>query len=832
MNSALHATSPLPHPTRQLSAAEAQTLCRRLAQQEPDFAAWAEGYGLIRHLPATQLRIHSMASALRAAGEHGDGFPFYDVLRALDRLASAGLWLVAHAAYADQVFLDGRALIREQFKASPQGHLGGSLNMVPAYAGLLAADVLTGITRAWLMGQGHCVSAIDSLNLLTGNMTQAHANRYALDDAGLTRFVRDFYSMRLDRHGGDESPLGSHVNVNTAGAMIEGGFLGFAELLYPHIPLPGERLVTFLSDGAFEEQRGSDWAPRWWRAQDSGLVAPIMIANGRRIDSRTLTEQEGGPRWLLEHLDLNGFEPVLIDGRDPAAFAWAIWHMESRLQAQANAIRDGGARYPVRLPYTVAVAPKGAGFYGEGGNAAHNLPLPGVPAHDTESAQLFNRCTAGLWVPPEELREALVHFDGHTERPRERDAAPAHRDVRLARHTQPGWEAVDEQEREPSRWKRRSPMAAIDEAFAATVRENPQLRPRFGNPDESSSNHMTQTLAQLRHRVCEVERPQAEAVDGAIITALNEEAVVCAALGNKGGINIAVTYEAFAVKMVSALRQEILFADQACAAGKPPRWLSWPLVLTSHTWENAKNERSHQDPTAAEALLAEPSHVSRVLFPVDYNSAAAAMQEVYSTQGQLWTLVCPKQDTPVLLTADEARELIEHGALRPLWAGHRQDEAHLAITAIGAYQFAEALKTSARLRARDVPHAVVCLAEPGRLRVGRSSGECAHVLPELRVADLYAGIDRHLLVTHTRPEPLWGLLAPRLQGRVAAAGYRNAGGTMTTAGLLFVNRCSWLHLLQQCAGLLGLPPQHVLNRTEMEALGGETDPNPLLDSLP
>jgi phosphoketolase len=807
-------------------------VCRRLAQDEPDFGSWAEGYGLIRHLPATQLRIHSMASALRAAGERGDGFPFYDVLRALDRLASAGMWLVVHAAYADQVFTDGRPLTQGQFKPAPQGHLGGSLNMVPAYAGLLAADVLTGTTRAWLMGQGHCVSAIDSLNLLTGNMTPAHADRYALDDAGLTRFVRDFYAMRLDRRGGDESPLGSHVNAHTAGAMIEGGFLGFAELLYPHIPLPGERLVTFLSDGAFEEQRGSDWAPRWWRARDCGLVAPIMIANGRRIDSRTLTEQEGGPRWLIEHLRLNSFEPVLIDGRDPAAFAWAIWHMESRLQAQADAIRDGAAGYPVRLPYTVAVAPKGAGFYGEGGNAAHNLPLPGVPAREAASAQLFNRCAAELWVAPQDLREALVHFDGHTERPRERDAAPAHREIRLKRHIEPCWEPLEEQDRDPSRWKRRSPMGAVDEVFAATVRDNPQLRPRFGNPDESSSNHMTRTLAQLRHRVCEVERPQAEAVDGAIITALNEEAVVCAALGNKGGINIAVTYEAFAVKMVSALRQEILFADQACAAGTPPRWLSWPLVLTSHTWENAKNERSHQDPTAAEALLAEPSHISRVLFPVDYNSAASAIQAVYATQGQLWTLICPKQDTPVLLAADEARELIGHGALRPQWAGHRQEQARLAITAVGAYQFGEALKASVRLRARDVPHAVVCLAEPGRLRQGRNAGERAHALDELRIADLYAGIDHHLLVTHTRPEPLWGLLAPRLQGRIAAAGYRNAGGTMTTAGLLFANRCSWLHLLQQCAGLLSLAPERVLERGEVAALHGEGDPNPLLESLP
>ena len=83
---------------------------------------------------------------------------------------------------------------------------------------------------------------------------------------------------QLDERGLPESPVGSHVNAHTAGGIMEGGYLGFAELMYVHMPLPGERLVAFLSDGAFEEQRGGDWAPRWWRPFDSGLVAPIMIA--------------------------------------------------------------------------------------------------------------------------------------------------------------------------------------------------------------------------------------------------------------------------------------------------------------------------------------------------------------------------------------------------------------------------------------------------------------------------------------------------------------------------------------------------------------------------
>src|SRR5688572_22681106 len=273
----------------------------------------------------------------------------WSVLYAADRVASAGMWLVVHETYARSVYLDGRALKRDDFKTAPEGHTGGSLNMVPAYTGYMAANALAGLTRGWLMGQGHCVSAVDSVNLLLGNTSEAHAARYDLSDTGLTRYVRDFYAYRIGTDGRQESPLGSHVNVHTAGGIMEGGYLGFAELQYVHMPLPGERLVAFLSDGAFEEQRGSDWAPRWWRASDSGLVAPIMINNGRRIDQRTTMSQQGGLTWFRRHLTLNGFDPIVFDGRDPAAFLWAIMEIEHRLEAAPDHI-------PAALPYGIALA--------------------------------------------------------------------------------------------------------------------------------------------------------------------------------------------------------------------------------------------------------------------------------------------------------------------------------------------------------------------------------------------------------------------------------------------------------------------------------------------
>src|SRR3546814_20555160 len=97
---------------------------------------------------------------------------------------------------------------------------------------------------------------------LTGDVSRAQQGRYDRSEAGLSRLAADFYSYAIAADGAAAVPLGSHAGPNTAGAISEGGYLGFAEVQYVHMPLPGASLVAFLSDGAFEEQRGSDWTPR------------------------------------------------------------------------------------------------------------------------------------------------------------------------------------------------------------------------------------------------------------------------------------------------------------------------------------------------------------------------------------------------------------------------------------------------------------------------------------------------------------------------------------------------------------------------------------------
>ncbi|MEO8097599.1 MAG: hypothetical protein ABI811_07835 [Acidobacteriota bacterium] len=564
-----------------------------------------------------------------------------------------------------------------------------------------------------------------------------------------------------------------------------------------------------------------------------------MISNGRRIDQRTTMSQQGGADWFCRHLELNGFDPIVFDGRDPAAFLWAILEIEARLAAAGESARSGNSKYPVRLPYGIAVAPKGAGFPGEGTNLAHNLPLLANPSLSAEAAGRFNEGARKLWVPPLELRTAISAFQRHAQSGRslERDNVFVDRKPQLTSpSTIPFRELAYGDRSDPPEWSRISPMAAVDEVFATLVRENSHLRPRVGNPDEMKSNRLLKTLEELKFRVTDPEPGIPESLHGSVITALNEEAVAAAALANKAGINLIHTYEAFGNKMHGVVRQELIFARNCGRSGRPQNWLSVPLVLTSHTWENGKNEQSHQDPSLAQALLEESISVSRALFPVDFNSAAAVTAQVFATRGQIWTLVVPKADSiPNLLTPEEARTLIADGGLRLDWASHEPDKAQVVLAAIGSYQLLEVLTAARRLKARGLPHLVVCIADPARFGNKFADDELVHRAAESVVQSLFPPeVPARLFVAHTRPHSIWGIFGPRQpeKNKMSVLGYRNEGGTLTTSGMLFVNSCSWAHCVDEVATMLNLPRERFLSEQELGALRGQVNPHGVIVPLP
>lgn len=783
------------------------------AEAQPAFAAWRAGYGPFEHAPQTQAAVFRLAHQLVQANLQPDVDSVYRLLSAVDRLGSAGLWLVVHMTYARRVRLDGAPLEAEDFKETPEGHTGGALNMVPAYVGYLGLNALTGSTRGWLMGQGHCVAAIEALNLLTGNLHPEQEQAYADGETGMNRLLQDFYGYHQASDGSPAAPLGSHVNAHTAGGIAEGGYLGFAELQYAHIPLPGETLVAFLSDGAAEEQRGSDWIPRWWRAEDCGLALPVMIANGRRIEQRTQLGTDEGLEGFRQHLAGCGFDPIPFDGRDPAAFVCILWEMEQRLARRVEEKARGILNYPLPIPYGIAETVKGFGFYGAGSNAAHNLPLPANPRLDAESRELFNQHVAPLFVAQEELQAARTLLA------RNRQGRPLERDNPMALRRPPAPVMPRLSFRDDSC----SPMAAVDEFFVELVRANPGLRPRVGNPDELASNRLGGVLRALKHRVIDPEN-ELEAVDGSIITALNEEAVVSACLANQGGLNLVASYEAFCVKMLGAVRQTLIFARLQKEAGRPAGWLGWPLIATSHTWENGKNQQSHQDTTFCEALLGEMNDMVRVLFPADHNSAMALLPSIYQARGQLACLVMPKRERPQFFDQAQAERLARDGAIV---VEEYQGDDPLLLIACGSYQLSEMRRAAARLKEAECGYRLVYLQEPGRFRAPRDRWEIEALASEGVAERLFPDrLEMRVLLTHMRPEVARGHLWPILPDarKSSVLGYRNRGGTLDESGMQFANRATWANVLAACARLRNVPRTALLTPDEAAAVAGKGDP--------
>ena len=234
-----------------------------------------------------------------------------------------------------------------------------------------------------------------------------------------------------------------------------------------------------------------------------------------------------------------------------------------------------------------------------------------------------------------------------------------------------------------------SAMDAIDAFFVRFATANPKLRFKIGNQYPPSSNHMHRTLALLKLRAGSPDADVLEAVDGAVNTDLNVETMIGAALRNKNGLNLAACEESSAVKMLGALREEIISARHQRELGQEPDWIGAPLIVTSHTWENGKGGQSHQDPTIGEVLLGEMSDVSRVLFPPDANTAVEALRSICSARGQIGCIVVPELPVPVVLGSTPAKSLFEIGAAIVAGEARSADVQLVAIWRLSAARIAQ-----------------------------------------------------------------------------------------------------------------------------------------------
>ena len=355
-----------------------------------------------------------------------------------------------------------------------------------------------------------------------------------------------------------------------------------------------------------------------------------------------------------------------------------------------------------------------------------------------------------------------------------------------------------------------SPMDAIDAYCVLFAKANPELRIEIGCLNGLGCNCMPQTLALLKRSTGRL-----QAADGVPI--LHEEGAICLRLAGKDDLSLAVCEESLAVKMPGLLREAITLSRHQKELGQEPDPFGARVVVASHIWEDGKGGLSHRAPTIAEMLLGEMSDVSRVLFPPDANTAVEALRSVYSAQGQIGCIVVPELPIPFALDSAPAKNLFENGAA--IVAGEPRS-ADVQLVAIGAYQLQESLKAAARLTERKIRTSLVAVIEPGRLREPRDKLEAEVTVSAHIIADLFPAGQPRVVVTHTRPEVMTGVLRRIDSGsaRMRVLGYKNLSGTPGVGGMLFANGCTWAHIVFAAAQVLDTDPARFLETREILAV--------------
>ena len=100
---------------------------------------------------------------------------------------------------------------------------------------------------------------------------------------------------------------------------------------------------------------------------------------------------------------------------------------------------------------------------------------------------------------------------------------------------------------------------------------------------------------------------------------------------------------------------------------------------------------------------------------------------------------------------------------------------------------------------------VTVIMEPGLLRIPRDEWEAQFVVDDATLNRLFPPGMSRVILTHTRPEPMLGILRRLDSGpaKTRALGYISRGGTLDVPGMLRANRSTWVDAIRAAAEVTG-----------------------------
>jgi len=727
-----------------------------------------------------------------------------DLLERMQRYWRAANYLAVGQIYLlDNPLLEG-PLLPEHIKPRLLGHWGTTpgLNFIYVHLNRLIRE--QDVDVLFVAGPGHGGPALNANSYLEGSYSEVH-RRITPDAAGMRLFFREFSTP-----GGVPSHCGPHV----PNSIHEGGELGYS-LLHAYgaaFDNPDLLAVCVVGDGEAETGplEGSWKGNKFLNPVHDGAVLPILHLNGYKIAGPTVDGRTADAE-LLWRFRGHGYEPVFVEGDDPAAmhqlFAAALdgCYREIR-QIQDYARRHGFSGRPT-WPMIVLRTPKGwtgpkevDGVPIEGTFRAHQVPIEQVrenPAHLAElerwlrsyqPEELFDR--DGTLAP--DLSKLIPEGDKRL------GASPyANGGRRLRSLELPDFRAYALDLPGPGQVAAEPPRK-LGEFLRDVIRANPTTF-RLFCPDETNSNRLNAVFeATTRVSVAEtVAIDDHVGPDGRVVEVLSEHC--CQGwlegyllTGRHGAWS---SYEAFAQIVDSMLTQHAKWLEQCLDLPWREPLASLNVFLTSHAWRNDHNGFSHQAPGFVDNALARRSQVIRIYYPPDANTLLSVFDHCLRSKNYVNVITCGKQLQVQWLDMERAIAHCTEGA--SVWEFASNDDDGEPDIVLGCAGDVPTLETCAAswLLQKHVPGIRVRVVNVVDLGAMMTPDRHPHGMADGAFEALFTRAVPVIFAYHGNPYVLHSVVHGRSEeARFHARGFIDQGTTTTPFDMVVLNKMSRFHL--------------------------------------
>jgi hypothetical protein len=374
-------------------------MCRVVAEYRSHCAEaelWASGYGPLHHGIETQARLFELRGKLPERAPAGSMF---GVLGAADRIASASMWLVAHALCVSE-----QGENRFQRGLSNEC-LDRALAMVPAFTGYLAANAISGDSaRGCFVRRGCSREAVEAVNFILCNLGPDETEGSTQEADVVGRYLQ---ACRRALNGQEATPTRQRMApAPGSGARNEAPIVEFSDMPWPS---KGSRMVALLDLPSLGDQLARMSTFLKQTRPDGGVLVPIVILpqTGRAAGGSAIASLGK----LGELLKRRGYEPLVFDGSDPAAHVWAIFEIEARwAKAMEQGVQESREDRPLPIGIALATRQEDALERREMGTLIGKQPREATESRDFEGANSNSNAAGKFWVPLAEVAAAAKQF--------------------------------------------------------------------------------------------------------------------------------------------------------------------------------------------------------------------------------------------------------------------------------------------------------------------------------------------------------------------------------------------------------------------------------------